>query len=154
MRWRLGLLGLAAWAVIATAPHAAPDPARTAAEAMAQTYVAAWDRRDAQALGAQFAPDGDFINPAGAYVRGPEAVAAFYRSVFTGGYGDSHGAFRVVKARQLAPGVIAIDGEFTIDRPGHPREAGLASAILVHGKAGWKLATLREQEGASAISGG
>jgi len=156
---RLGLAGLAAGLTLAAEAWAADDPARIAADRIARAYVAAWDRADAAALGAQFAADGDFINPAGVYARGPGAVAGFYRTAFGAGYAGSRGAFRVALARRIAPDVVAIDGEWSIegahapDGALRPREAGIATAILVRRQGAWKIGLLREQEGATKIGG-
>ncbi|HSV04317.1 MAG TPA: SgcJ/EcaC family oxidoreductase [Phenylobacterium sp.] len=156
-RWGWAALGAAL--IATTAAPAAPGTAETVAQAMAAAYVAAWDRGDASALGAQFAADGDFINPAGVYARGPAEIGAFYRTAFARGYSGSAGAFRVVKVRRLAPGVVAIDGEWSItgargpDGRPRPPERGIAAAVLVSGAGGWKVALLREQEGAAKIAG-
>jgi uncharacterized protein (TIGR02246 family) len=158
MRRTLGRLGLLAAIAAAGSPAAAGGAMQAAVDALAKTYIAAWDRADPAALGAQFAPDGDFINPAGTYARGPAAVAAFYRAAFAQGYAGSGATFRPMKVRRLAAGVVAIDGEWSIsgahDPSGavRPLEAGIAAAILVRRAGVWKIALLREQEGAAKIA--
>src|SRR5258708_6624679 len=99
---------LAALLLIPLAAEAAPPRPEAVAQGLLDAYVAAWDRADARALGAQFAADGDFINPGGTYARGPAQVQAFYAAVFAAGYAGSRGAFHLVTVRRLAAGVIAV----------------------------------------------
>ena len=135
----------------AGAPTAAPEA--IAAEAM-QSYVAAWDRADARAIAAQFAPDGDFINPTGFYARGPAAVEAFYRAAFAQGSAGSVGRFELRGVQPLARDVIVVDGVWSIegardpDGRVRPPERGLATGVLVRGADGWRVALLREQASA------
>lgn len=131
----------------AGAPTAAPE--RIAAEAM-RSYMAAWDRADARAIAAQFAPDGDFINPTGFYARGPAAVEAFYSAAFARGYAGSIGRFELRGVRRLArdvivDGVWSIEGARDADGRTRPTERGLATGVLVRGADGWRVALLREQ---------
>jgi uncharacterized protein (TIGR02246 family) len=143
--------------MIALPATAAPSGPDAAVHALLETYVRAWDRADARALGAQFAADGDFINPTGTYARGPAQVEAFYAAAFAAGYAGSRGAFRPVAVRDLAPGVIAVDGEWSIegargpDGAQRPTEAGIAAAVLVRRHGVWRIALLREQAGAQHI---
>jgi len=159
---------LAPWAAIGGAvigilsgPAAARSheaaPARIA-EAVLQHYVLSWDHADAQAIAGAFAHDGDFISPDGLHARGPGEIEAFYQGAFARGYAGSTGRFSPRVVRRLAPGVIAVDGEWSItgarDAQGRPRppESGIATAVLVEGPKGWQVGLLREQAGAKRIS--
>jgi uncharacterized protein (TIGR02246 family) len=148
LRTSLAVLALAAAASLAAAAPAM-DPA---AEALRQGYVAAWDRADASAIADFFAPDGDFTNPTGFHAQGRADIAAFYAQAFAAGYVGSHGGLKLLRARVVAPGVMVVDGEWSIrgartpqggERPG---EQGLATAVLVRTGDAWRIAALREQE--------
>lgn len=160
MRWEARLATAVALAAGGVAPAAGAPPSaddRVVAQLMG-AYVAAWDRADAAAIAQAFAPDGDFINPGGTYAHGRAAVKAFYRAAFDRGYAQSHGSFTPRITRRLAPGVLAVDGEWSIeaahnpDGSARPREAGLATAVLVRRGAGWAVALLREQASATRIA--
>jgi uncharacterized protein (TIGR02246 family) len=136
--------------------RAGDDPSAVA-EATMHEYISAWDRADARTLGAQFAADGDFINPTGYYARGPAAVEAFYRSAFARGYAGSHGGFEVKAVRALTADVMAVDGVWSIegapgaDGKGRATERGLAAAVLVRKAGTWRIVLLREQSSAAAL---
>ena len=144
---------LAALALATAASSAAAAPViPPAVEALERGYVAAWDRADAAAIAAFFAPDGDFTNPTGFHAQGRADVAAFYGQAFAVGYGGSRGGLKLLRTRAVAPGVMLVDGEWSIrgarTPQGDPRpsEQGLATAVLVRTDSGWRIAALREQE--------
>src|SRR5207302_7517144 len=69
---------LAGMALTAAVSSAAAAPATApAVDVLQRGYVAAWDRADAPAIAAYFAPDGDFTNPTGFHAQGRADVAAF-----------------------------------------------------------------------------
>jgi uncharacterized protein (TIGR02246 family) len=156
MRLRLSAALAAGLALYGSASAAPSLPDSTVAETF-KTYLAAWEQGDAHAIAAQFAPDGDFINPTGFYARGPAEVEAFYRAAFTRGYAGSVGGFVVKAVRLIAPGVVAVDGVWSIegahDPAGgvRPAERGLATGILVRRVEGWRIALLREQSSAQDV---
>jgi len=143
-------------ALLGSAAGAADDPRAVAANIM-QAYVTAWNGADAHALGAQFAADGDFINPTGYYARGPAAVEAFYHAAFTRGYAGSRGGFMVKSVRVLTKDVVTVDGLWSIDgarAPGGPAmapERGIATAVIVRRAGVWRVALLREQSSAATL---
>jgi uncharacterized protein (TIGR02246 family) len=153
----VGILTLVAAMTLCGASRSAPMPPEAAATQVFKDYLQAWDRADAQAIAAQFAPDGDFINPTGFYARGPAEVESFYRAAFDHGYAGSKGGFIVKAIRPIARGVIAVDGVWSIegalDPTGRAKEAerGLATGILVLRPEGWRVALLREQSSAQTL---
>jgi uncharacterized protein (TIGR02246 family) len=144
-------------AVLVGSPAAAAPDVQTAVTGMFQAYVAAWDRADARALGAQFTVDGDFINPTGFYARGPGEVEAFYRGAFSQGYAGSKGGFSLKGVRVLAKDIVAVDGVWSIegartpDGAPRPAERGIATAIMVRQGPVWRVALLREQSSAQTV---
>jgi uncharacterized protein (TIGR02246 family) len=147
LRYPLAALILLAAASSSAAPATAP-----AVEVLQRGYVEAWDRADAAAIAAYFAPDGDFTNPTGFHARGRADIAAFYAQAFAAGYAGSRGGLKLLRTRIVAPGVMLVDGEWSIrgartpqggERPG---QHGLATAVLVRTGEAWPIAALREQE--------
>ena len=150
------LSGVALVAATAAVAGVAAGP-QTVAMTTFRAYLAAWNRADAHAIAAQFAPDGDFINPTGYYARGPAEVEAFYKSAFSRGYAGSVGGFTPKAIRSITRDAIAADGVWSIKGARGPDgkvqapEGGLATAVLVRGRQGWRVALLREQSSAQAL---
>lgn len=161
MNHRLLFVTLATLLSVSLAPaaFAAPDSETAAAFGVIQKgYISAWNRADAAAIGANYVADGDFINPTGFHARGPKEIQAFYARAFAAGYAGSTATFTLRATRKIAPGVVVIDGEWTI-KGAHkptgeaiPLEAGIATAVVVKTPAGWRASALREQESATKIT--
>jgi uncharacterized protein (TIGR02246 family) len=121
-------------------------------------YIDAWKRSDPTLLASHFVRDGDFINPTGFHAVGRAAISQFYAQAFAAGYKGSDAAFTPRQSRQVAPGVVVIDGEWRIagahfpDGRPRPEEGGLATAVVVRTPAGWRIAALREQSSATKIT--
>jgi uncharacterized protein (TIGR02246 family) len=144
---------LAVLVLAAVASSAAAAPATApAVEVLQRGYVEAWDRADAAAIAGYFAPDGDFTNPTGFHAQGRADIAAFYAQAFAAGYAGSRGGLKLLRTRLVAPGVMVVDGEWSIrgartpQGGARPGEQGLATAVLVRTGDAWRIAALREQE--------
>jgi uncharacterized protein (TIGR02246 family) len=135
-----------------------PEDADAAAlRQMTEGYIGAWKHADAQLIGSNFTPDGDFINPTGFHAVGRAAIAHFYDQAFDAGYRGSDAGFVARATRRIAPGVVVIDGEWRIsgahdpDGKLRPEERGIATAVLVKSGGEWRIAVLREQSSAATI---
>ncbi|MGH6869944.1 MAG: SgcJ/EcaC family oxidoreductase [Rhizomicrobium sp.] len=121
-------------------------------------FMAAWDAADARALSALFAPDADFVSPSGAAAKGRDNIESFYAAAFARGYAGSSGEGEIVSARPLTPDLMLIDARFAIsgarqtDGQLRPVEKGIMVAVLRKSAAGWRIAALRENEGAAGFS--
>jgi hypothetical protein len=64
----------------------------------------------------------------------------------------SHGGLKLLRTRMVAPGVMLVNGEWSIrgartpQGAARPGEQGLATAVLVRTGGKWRIAALREQE--------
>lgn len=152
---------LAGLVALAISPFAAAAPASIEPAALAtiqKGYIAAWNAADAKKISTNFIADGDFINPTGFHARGPTEIEAFYAQAFAAGYAHSKATFTPRVVRMIAPGVAAIDGEWTISGARKPTgqsipdESGIANAIVVKTPRGWKVSLLREQSSATKIT--
>ena len=145
---RSGALAAMAFAAVTVHAAAAADPA---VEVLQRGYVRAWNRADAAAIAGFFAPGGDFTNPTGFHAEGRAHILAFYARAFATGYAGSQGDFKALRSRVVAPGVMVVDGEWSIHGARTPEggaraaEEGLATAVLVRAGRGWRIAALREQ---------
>jgi uncharacterized protein (TIGR02246 family) len=77
---------------------------------------AAWNRADGEAFAARCAPDVDFINLLGMYVKGRTAVVGMHGIIFKGPYAGSTLKFSIEHVRVLSPNVIVaiVPGELHV----------------------------------------
>jgi uncharacterized protein (TIGR02246 family) len=161
---QLDLLGACGCAIVAMAPvsacaqvvHAVADTAEI--NSVVRSFSAAWGRADAAAIAALFTPDGDLVIPTGLQVRGRAHLRDFYASAFARGYAGSTTAADIRRIQELAPGVMVIDATWSINgaKPVQGKsmspERGILAAIIVKTSGKWRIAALREQEGAAALT--
>ncbi|HEY1631036.1 MAG TPA: SgcJ/EcaC family oxidoreductase [Rhizomicrobium sp.] len=115
-------------------------------------FLASWNAADAKGLSALFTEDADFVSPFGVHAAGRTNIEAFYAMAFSHGFAGSKGTGEIIAARRLAPGLILVDARFAITRPDHPAEKGIMAAIFARTPQGWRIAALRENEGAGDLS--
>ena len=149
----------AALALAAGAALGQPKPTLDVAVSQLEDgYIGAWKKADPALIAANFTTDGDFISPAGFHAVGRRRIADFYARAFAAGYRGADAGFTARASRQIAPGVVVIDGEWFIagahDAAGKPiaDERGIATAVLVRQASRWRVAALREQSSAGRIS--
>jgi uncharacterized protein (TIGR02246 family) len=151
-----GLPGLALMLTLQSVAGA-PDSSATAIEALAQRYVDAWNRADASGIASLYVDDGDLITPDGTWVHGHASIQAFYASVFKRGYAGSRSGMEVKVSRNVAPGVVVVDGTWFIENAHSPagapapKEQGVATLIAVETSAGWRVSAVREQTSATTV---
>lgn len=120
-------------------------------------FAAAWNRADASAISALFAPDGDLIIPTGLVLRGRSEITAFYSGVFASGYAGSVGSSEIASIRFIKSDVALLDATWSIknvhDAKGAsaPDESGILALLATKGSSGWHIAALREHSSASSF---
>ena len=98
---------------------------------ISQTIVgrleAAWNAADGAAFGAEFAPDGDFVNVRGELHSGVDAIAIGHQQIFDTIYKGSTVEYDVFHAREV-DGVVVAHMNATLQVPGGPL-AGTHNAL-------------------------
>ena len=139
------------------AAESGPKTYDAALRALAQKYIDAWNRSDAEGIASQFVNDGDLITPDGVRSQGHAAIRAFYAAAFQQGYSGSRAGMEVVAIRAIGRDVIIADGTWFIENARtetgtfSPREQGIATLVAVRTKQGWRVSAVREQTSATAI---
>lgn len=129
------------------APASDADSAASEAEAarLARAFLAAWSRHDADALGALFAADADFVNVAGLWWHGRERIARTHRKAFLSCFAGARLTEERLETRALGPDAalarlrVRLDGQTAPDgTPAGPRRTLLLLAAA-RTPEGWRL---------------
>ncbi len=108
-----------------------------------RSYVAAFNRGDAQAVAQHWSPQGVFVSPSGQRLQGRDAIQQQFQAYFSESTGQrielGHPAIRF-----LAPNVAVEEGTARVSRAGEPPSE--TSYLAIHLKHGgqWKLDSVRE----------
>jgi uncharacterized protein (TIGR02246 family) len=120
-------------------------PAETAAARLARAFVEAWNAHDADALGALFAPDADFVNVAGLWWHGRARIVRTHRKAFLTYFAGATLTEERLESRALAPTAalarlrVWLDGQTTPEgAPAGPRRTLLLLAAAETPE-GWRL---------------
>jgi uncharacterized protein (TIGR02246 family) len=123
-----------------------PDP--TAIHQLGIDFDAAWNRRDAAAVGALFRDDADFQIPRGDIFRGREQIEQFYTRAFVKMPTDRRHSITCQHVRFLTSDVAIADGPARIFRAGaaaddEPHLRVLFTFVAYHRHGRWRIAALR-----------
>ena len=105
----------------------------------------AWEKGDARGVVANFAEDGNLIDPFGRVARGREAVAALLAGNFAGMFHGSRIVFDPQTFRILSPEVAVADGTWQVTLPqapggpAPPEIAGLITTVFRKADGTWKV---------------
>lgn len=77
----------------------------------------AWNRGDAAGIAGHYAPEGRLINPFGEVADGRTAIEAVFTELFAGLLAGSTSDIEVDTVRELAPGLLVVDGTQTTSGP-------------------------------------
>jgi uncharacterized protein (TIGR02246 family) len=122
---------------------------QNSAEAVIHEFSKAWNRHDAKALAALFAPEGDLINPGGRPASGKADLEQFFGEEHTGYLKDSHMDVKIRRVQQLRPDVaiVTVDMAMTgMREPGSDeRSSGdiITTFVLENQDGAWHIVTAR-----------
>ena len=153
----LGLtLGLVAALAIGQIVVAGKPPAKPEEEAKAKAvaepakgkraaeFIAAFDKGDAKAAAAFWAPEATFVDQTGRETKGRAAIEKLYEKAFAQQKGAKL-AVTVTSTRQISPDVVLEDGTTEITpSDGGPGTIARFSAILVKKEGEWFFESVRE----------
>lgn len=121
-----------------------PSPDEAAIRKAIDSYVAAFNKADAQALAAHFSEQGSYVDPAtGEKVVGREAIAKTFASIFEG---DVHPklSVEVTSLRLLDDKVAVEEGNAEVALEGMAPEESTYIAVHVKKDGKWSLDSVRE----------
>jgi uncharacterized protein (TIGR02246 family) len=142
--------GLTAWGRLPGGASAQDRPGATERSPGEDTkgrraaFIEAFNKGDARALAAFWAPDATYVNQVGREYKGREAIEQLYEKVFAARKGAKL-AIHVTSAKQLTPDVALEDGitEVTPAEGGHATAARF-SAVLVKKDGEWYVQSIRD----------
>lgn len=124
---------VAIWGLLVTlaaaAVHAAEPKPEEAVKKTIDTFVAAWNKHDSQAMAAVWAEDGDLINPFGEVAKGRAEVERVLQKEHTGPMKDTSFAAAVDAIRFVKPDVAVVDWKTSLDRMRSPDGALLGTHV-------------------------
>jgi uncharacterized protein (TIGR02246 family) len=142
--------GLTAWGRLPGGARAQDKPGATErsegkeANGRRAAFIEAFNKGDARAVAAFWAPDATYVDQAGRTHKGREAIQQLYEKVFAARKGAKL-AIHVTSSKQLTPDVALEDGvtEVTPAEGGLPTTARF-SAVLVKKDGEWYLQSIRD----------
>jgi len=116
-----------------------------AIRAAIDSYVAAYNRGDANAVAAHWSESGEWISPAGERFQGKQAIEKEMLSLFSGEKGVR---IEVVNpsVRIVSPDVAIEEGTVRVIHPSEPPTESTYLAVDVKENGQWKINTVRETE--------
>ncbi len=136
---------ITAGVITARAIAAEPEPQpneEAAVKAVADAYIAAYNRGDAKALANLWSEKGDWITPAGQRAHGREAIEKQLESLFADNQG---GQLEMAESsvRFVTPDVAVDEGIVGVIRPEQEVKASAYIAVVVKQDGQWKVDSLR-----------
>ena len=121
--------------------HVSTDPATVAGEVLGR-LEAAWNIGDGVAFGEVYAPDASFVTIRGEHIVGSAAIGAGHDGIFRTIYAGSVNRMDLVRAHEIAEGVILAVSVNTLDCPTGPlagRHQAMSTSIIARDGAGsWR----------------
>ena len=96
-----------------------PDATSVARQVLAR-LERAWNDADGQAFGAVYTPDASFVTVRGEHLVGRAVIASGHDGIFRSIYAGSTNRMRLVRAVELADGVLLLVSHHTLDVPAGP----------------------------------
>jgi uncharacterized protein (TIGR02246 family) len=141
-------VGLVLLGLLVTAGASLAKEGNSEFDSFLETYTAAWNTHDGNALAALFAVDADLIMGKLPRITGREAIGGWWNTYFSRIDEGRKAEFDVLSLRDIAPGVRVVNVRsktFGIDRHGEKLETRLARGtwILVKRNETWLIAAMR-----------
>jgi uncharacterized protein (TIGR02246 family) len=127
-----------------TMTHRSTDPT-TVALALLGRLEAAWNSADGPAFGGVYSPDASFVTIRGEHVVGSEAIGAGHHGIFHTIYAGSRNRMVLVRADEVAEGVVLAVSINTLDCPSGPltgRHQAMSTSVITrpgHGDDTWRI---------------
>ncbi len=122
----------------------ASSPTTVAVEVLGR-LESAWNAGDGAAFGAAYAPDASFVTIRGDRIRGSVAIAQGHAGIFATIYAGSVNTMELVRAEELAPGVVLSLAVSTLECPSGPlagiHQASSTSVITRAADGSWLVAS-------------
>jgi uncharacterized protein (TIGR02246 family) len=120
----------------------ATDPMSVALEVF-DRLEKAWNDADGTAFGRAYAADASFVNIRGEHIVGSEAIGAGHDGIFHSIYAGSVNKMEVVRAEELAEGVVLAISRNTLECPTGPlagRHQALSTNVVARAEDGtWQV---------------
>ena len=130
-------------AALAAAAISQPQDEK-AIRSMADSFVEAYNAKDAKALGALFVPGGEIVNQEGKSVQGQEAIQREFAEIFEQ-QPKTQIHVSVKSIRFLGPTLAVEDGSSTVtDQAGLTVERNLYTVVHVKQDGQWRMASARD----------
>jgi uncharacterized protein (TIGR02246 family) len=141
----LAALTWISWPAIAKEPEPNGHSADEAAiRKLAETYCAAFDRRDAKTLAEQWSPDAIYTSPiSGKQVRGRAAIEAEFAGMFQA-EGEARLTVKIESIRFITSDVAIEDGTASVMRPGEAPSESTYTVVHVKKDGRWFIDSDRE----------
>jgi uncharacterized protein (TIGR02246 family) len=139
----LALLGLAPLATATAASQEAGTPKADEAGKLGEQFAEAFNRADADALAALFAPQAELVDEAGNLYRGREAIAEILGRFFEA-FPGAKVAREVEEVRPVGPSLAIEDGVLTITSKDEETARNRYLAVLVKSGDSWQIASMRQ----------
>jgi uncharacterized protein (TIGR02246 family) len=95
-------------------------PAAAVARDVLGRLETAWNSADGAAFGAVYAEDASFVTVRGEHLTGADAIAAGHAGIFASIYAGSVNRMELVRAEEIADGVVVAVSVHTLDCPSGP----------------------------------
>ncbi|WP_067825394.1 SgcJ/EcaC family oxidoreductase [Actinomadura kijaniata] len=119
-----------------------PVETREAVTGVVRALEKAFNAKDPDALGEQYAHDSSWTNAMGRTLGGREEITEFSRPAMKGFLKDSRARYEIVRMLAVAPEVIAVNvAQTPVDASGEPVRAphGRALYVIARREDGWKI---------------
>jgi uncharacterized protein (TIGR02246 family) len=108
------------------------DPKTVALEVLGR-LEAAWNTADGRAYGHAYSADASFVNIRGEHIAGRDAIGAGHDGIFRTIYAGSRNEMALVRAEEIAEGVVLAVSVNTLDCPTGPlagRHQALSTSVI------------------------